>query len=550
MRTRTVVAATAPFVIAVGIATSTRLPPWRAPRVVVGELFRDILSCPVPGLPSGRDAPCPMLDAKERLRRAPWLSREQAASARLPSLADLNATMLSQASLYNPTRTECAGSSARLSLASHEVPGGNLCVHQVLGGLSTLLFDQFTTEALVLQRYLQRWPLCEPRPADEACGADLVADTCGADVVVVPSLVFHSIIASGRRGWFWVRCMRMRSLVKDYWRRLMGRYYTPGRRPGPLIVIIESHTFDTTVIHWLLDELGDLPDEFSSRVLIACYNSNLSRVQRRPFWRPRTSAHLRNSTLAPPEATTIQSGGELELRRRARLLIAAARAHTPPPFHFGGPLIVSIPERSDGVLGGHQFIRRVIVAALRDAGAHCSPGGDLCVLCARGGDACVRLAAGVARGRNAAAKSVSKRHLADGMLAEAVHSSLCIEPPGDTFGRSHTYLAALAGCVPVLIDGGHTAYDVDEPTWWAWRAPEGVDEVGSELPEARGLLRYSRFSVVLKASQLAGDARMGLARGASRRWVAALLALAADKGAMSQMRGALHAAARSFVFKS
>jgi len=343
MRTRTVVAATAPFVIAVGIATSTRLPPWRAPRVVVGELFRDILSCPVPGLPSGRDAPCPMLDAKERLRRAPWLSREQAASARLPSLADLNATMLSQASLYNPTRTECAGSSARLSLASHEVPGGNLCVHQVLGGLSTLLFDQFTTEALVLQRYLQRWPLCEPRPADEACGADLVADTCGADVVVVPSLVFHSIIASGRRGWFWVRCMRMRSLVKDYWRRLMGRYYTPGRRPGPLIVIIESHTFDTTVIHWLLDELGDLPDEFSSRVLIACYNSNLSRVQRRPFWRPRTSAHLRNSTLAPPEATTIQSGGELELRRRARLLIAAARAHTPPPFHFGGPLIVSIP---------------------------------------------------------------------------------------------------------------------------------------------------------------------------------------------------------------
>jgi len=75
----------------------------------------------------------------------------------------------------------------------------------------------------------------------------------------------------------------------------------------------------------------------------------------------------------------------------------------------------------------------------------------------------------------------------------AATSRYCLEPGGDTPTRSHFYVAALFGCIPVLFEGGSKNYS-NQTTLWPWRrSPSGEEDSGI------GGLRYRDFSVVLRA---------------------------------------------------
>ena len=97
------------------------------------------------------------------------------------------------------------------------------------------------------------------------------------------------------------------------------------------------------------------------------------------------------------------------------------------------------------VSGRRQAIRPRIVEALLAADARCT-NRDMshCVICAPGvSDQAGWCAAGEGP---------------ESGVFEPLRATFCIEPPGDTLGRSHPFLAIQSGCIPVLIDGGHRAY--------------------------------------------------------------------------------------------
>ena len=89
----------------------------------------------------------------------------------------------------------------------------------------------------------------------------------------------------------------------------------------------------------------------------------------------------------------------------------------------------------------------------------------------------------------------------DKMHRLAATSRYCLEPGGDTPTRSHFYVAAVFGCVPVLFEGGSVRY-ANQTTRWPWRGSRagsgGADPGG-------GKLRYGDFSVVLRAEDVARD---------------------------------------------
>jgi hypothetical protein len=85
-----------------------------------------------------------------------------------------------------------------------------------------------------------------------------------------------------------------------------------------------------------------------------------------------------------------------------------------------------------------------------------------------------------------------------------VNAVFCFEPGGDTPTRSHFYLAALSGCIPVIFDGGLSRYDATEPTWWAWRKPTLIANTPGALPSAITDLffDYREVAVVYNASEV------------------------------------------------
>ena len=84
----------------------------------------------------------------------------------------------------------------------------------------------------------------------------------------------------------------------------------------------------------------------------------------------------------------------------------------------------------------------------------------------------------------------------DSMHQLAATSRYCLEPGGDTPTRSHFYVAALFGCIPVLLEGGSINYS-NQTTLWPWRRSSS----GGEDPGMGGL-RYKDFSIVLGAEDV------------------------------------------------
>jgi hypothetical protein len=85
-------------------------------------------------------------------------------------------------------------------------------------------------------------------------------------------------------------------------------------------------------------------------------------------------------------------------------------------------------------------------------------------------------------------------------------STFCVEPAGDTPTRSHFYVAALSGCIPVLLDGDAPQYHTG-PTPWAFRSDDGPAAAEDEAEDAAwAALDYRKFTVRFNASSLATGA--------------------------------------------
>ncbi len=97
------------------------------------------------------------------------------------------------------------------------------------------------------------------------------------------------------------------------------------------------------------------------------------------------------------------------------------------------------------------------------------------------------------------------------MYEIAIRSQFCLEPSGDTLTRSHFFVAALSGCIPVLFDKPTTEhYSGSVPTWWPWRShPEdprsGIVSRGpsSGRPSsASPFVDYANFTVIFDANKI------------------------------------------------
>ncbi|KAJ1636183.1 hypothetical protein T492DRAFT_901980 [Pavlovales sp. CCMP2436] len=258
-----------------------------------------------------------------------------------------------------------------------------------------------------------------------------------------------------------------------------------------------------------------------------------------------------------PAEFRARSGADAELQRRARLqqgrkrLSSGRDARAAQALLPSAPLMITVPRpvgvfphdlswsrsadykprpRPIGVLwsaniarNGHLSsiktdVRERIMRALVAANATCNLDSSRCALCALHAPGC-------------AAPTTT--------FGECASATVCIEPPGDTHGRSHAVVALATGCIPVLVEGGHPAYPKDEPTWWPWRAAPGPLASASPL---RGLtLDYSAFSLLTDG----GSNEDSLA---ATRVVYESLSLAADEQRLSRMRAELARVAPLFLY--
>lgn len=171
---------------------------------------------------------------------------------------------------------------------------------------------------------------------------------------------------------------------------------------------------------------------------------------------------------------------------------------------------------------GMQYARGLMRRGLEAAGAACSKRTG-CHICVRG-------------------RPCARATLRAQVFKDAARARLCLQPPGDVLGRSHFYAAALAGCVPVLIEGGHRAYDDNGTTWWAWRRPgpgDGPAACAGTAParEWPGLVDYGAFAVFVRAREMEDP-----------RWALPLVGLAADEARLARMRAALSRVLPRFVY--
>lgn len=462
-----------------------------AVRMKVADLFPHVLD----GLPC----------SKPSTLATRWLTDDQRRHHEIPRLAQLLPSVLSTRAVFKQSLRMCASSDALVP--SGFAPSNFCCYPSDRSGNS---FDQWAVERTVLARWL----------ADSSmtiCDAER-GECADAEVVVVPSLHMHFFSTHSYR-WSWVRCLRSKA-YDAYWMRLAGIAAQPRLlKPDALIVIVNTWYFCNDSMMSFVDRLLGQDAAFKARLLITA---------------PMSSVQL---NISAAMGAGWHDNGLLELERRERL---AGEPRAGPITAVTDPIILSVPvtvglpdspvrwaDREDpsrpievllsgGVYGRRgfgpmrnaQFVRPLIADAMLRAGGAC--GKKACLICRAGGSACANVTdVGLFRG--------------------TVRAVFCVEPPGDTFGRSHFLVAVLGGCIPVMVDGGHEAYPRDHPAWWPWRLPRGFPPLQAEGCPA---VDYSRFTVILNASQ-----------ASSPRWLDELHGLSRDSSKLRRMQRALQEAA-------
>jgi G:T-mismatch repair DNA endonuclease (very short patch repair protein) len=302
--------------------------------------------------------------------------------------------------------------------------------------------------------------------------------------------------------------------------------------------------------------LSKMPAEFRERVVILTTTSNQETTFRRISgfalpWQSGADAELQRRVLLQQEQTRLRKLGDVPGAAlvQARALLSSAPLMITVPVPVGVfqhdvswftpsagftpmPRPAHLFWDADLRKNGRRYdshtksnVRDRIVHALVVANATCSNDRSRCVLCAPHSPGCAAMRSTV--------------------FGDTARSAVCIEPPGDTLGRSHVYVAIVTGCVPVLVEGGHPAYPDGEPTWWPWRAaPEAPGGLPAAASPLRGLtLDYSAFSLL-------PDGGGSNDSDAAARLVSESASLAADAGRLSRMRAELARVAPLFVYAS
>jgi hypothetical protein len=454
------------------------------------------------------------MEAAEMKEPLPW--HGTGSSMLRSSLFSLNA-------IFNASNAHCGDD----LVAPAGAAPSDLCAHSAPP--RTMLergrnYDQYAHERIMISRALDAGAeTCDPNVG------------CAADVVVIESLALHLHV---RFGFYWKYFFCHGSdLHRAYWDRVRRAYWEPRKSRPPLIVMHMSSPWDLPDMHRSFTAaLADQPAAFRASLVITAHMSML----------PAVKARLPN-----PSRWDDDPFAELAARE--------ARPHEPP----AGPLVIPMPAFVAGVhpprlaarapvprrvavlnaasvardadkshAGGHQFVRRDITRAMGRAGAVCVADSGTCMLCALPG------ANETGAGIGGCAQSVRG---GDPLFTPLVHSTFCLELPGDTAYRSHIYLAIVAGCIPVIVDGGHSGYNLSRPTLWPWRSATRQDArepersaTGPELRQGwpaalRDGLDYSRFAIVLSAAdviQLDSQTAAPIGERGDARWLQELRALA------------------------
>lgn len=373
---------------------------------------------------------------------ATWLTARQRAERSMPPIAQLASTVLSMEGVFNRTLRRCAGDHKKPRLVDEGSAPGFFCVFPTS---EVELFDQYAVERSLVARWLEHVEVCggsDTRSFRASCR--------GADVVIVPSLNLHFFATHGTR-WSWMSCLGRR-LYDVYWTRLRELFFDNTTLP-PVVVVHHSWYFCNPSGLSFLDRLAMQPPAFKARVLVTVPMSSQTTAFKTKF------------------SSAWSDNGLDELLRRE----AIAQARLSPGDEAGrkgteeavvsDPTLVSVPvtvgitdtpvpwadwdrtqreaERSIAVLMAgavherrgfgpmlnQQVVRPKLAGAMRSVGGTC--GQAVCAVCtaaSSGGGTCALPEGGV--------------------YALATRSIFCVEPPGDTYGRSHTYVAIASGCIP------------------------------------------------------------------------------------------------------
>lgn len=357
-------------------------------------------------------------------------------------------------------------------------------------------FDEFATERLLLSRWVR---------APEACGAEPPLRPCGdapRDVVVAPSLFMHILRDQVEdHGAQWKVVWSFNGTEHDmYWNALRKIYVEQHNSVGgtPHIVVHHSYAFDAPFFGTMLHHLTLQPKWFADKVIIVAIESDL----------PNRRMELLHSNFTPSPELLLKRrwGGQLDHPTKGTPTIVSLPYPVPvfEPVSFTQPAPDYDPEKprriavlfsADNDRGGHgaNSIRSVIRSQMLNAGAVCSE--HTCLFCSGGnstpdGDVTPGTSCPEAFG-NASSEAHAESQLSN-MWDFATSSTFCLEPAGDTLTRSHFFVSLLAGCIPVIFDGGHDDFSAEQTSWPFRR-------LGEEEGQA---ITYSNFTMKFEASEV------------------------------------------------
>jgi len=392
--------------------------------------------------------------------------------AKLERLGESDLTNFSMQSLYG--HPICAGEGLFVARgrAPHEYCRyKNNRTNESIEGRWHGEFDEYALEKIMLGKWLDSPARC-PDSFEQSCMES-------ADLVVVPS-PFVSVALE--LGWKWKNIWSLdKESFAKYWALVHDRYFRNGR--SPLVVV---HTPYCWAKPDFLRALMEMPPAFISRVVLAGIESNVQITERGLFgdgWSGSVLAQLRRRAkrrseplaepllFALPYPTSVLSPASFTKTDYAAMYMAKAKRKI--EVSFTGNLSKS---------SNQNWIRTLVHRKVSEVGGESSRMMVNSSILCPGYNNSKRPHCGLGRGFT--------------MWDVVTDSTFCIEPPGDTPTRSHFYIAAQSGCVPVLFNGGHAAYEENEPAWFAWRQSPAQ-------PGEEGLLPQTIESLFQDANKLA-----------------------------------------------
>eukprot|EP00928_Gymnodinium_smaydae_P092741 TRINITY_DN7667_c0_g1_i6.p1 TRINITY_DN7667_c0_g1~~TRINITY_DN7667_c0_g1_i6.p1 ORF type:complete len:591 (-),score=62.23 TRINITY_DN7667_c0_g1_i6:422-2194(-) len=351
-------------------------------------------------------------------------------------------------------------------------------------GASRAKFSQYALERVMLGKWMT---------SSFACEASQAGCRERADVVVVPSIFFHMQAAQSfqmvEADWeCWDKAGGLNlcwdKYHEEYWTQVRNMYYKPNEGYTPLIVVHCSFVFDVQAQQNFLRALSKQPFGFAKRVVVAAIERNLRKtaLQVLPYdwFHGSLEDELERREHGKPSGPLlVPMPYPLPIHRAVSFSASSGKYNHTKPRR----IIASIFGHNKGIgREGGNWIRNQLFTSLSMRGQEI-PGGPP-------GSKVTSMGVAACASGNETLCGLRVQQL--NMWDIAVSSTFCVQPAGDSMTRSQLYVSVLAGCIPVIFDGGHELYDTSEPTWWAWRS--------NSTSPSPPFTRYDSFALVYSAA--------------------------------------------------